>query len=239
MCVLYHLPAIKIQNISPFTQIFVHLLLHPLTTAWSPPPINRGRAPTGLFPPSGPFSVILSFPAIWTFLIHPNLYKLSSLFSSIHFLPVFQTFFYPLLFSPLLPMPKPPLNSNPTAQKTFRQHLRKHGTVAEAVLWRILEDRQIEGVKFRRQFGVGNYVLDFYAPDLKLAIELDGGGHYTLEGDAYDVTRTQVLFHDYGIRILRFENREVLQELQRVIYEITEVVKKIQRGEEFVCRSWR
>ena len=135
-------------------------------------------------------------------------------------------------------MPKPPLNSNPTAQKTFRQYLRKHGTVAEAVLWRILKDRQIEGVKFRRQFGVGNYVLDFYAPDLKLAIELDGGGHYTLEGDAYDVTRTQVLFHDYGIRILRFENREVLQELQRVIYEITEVVKKIQRGEEFVCRSW-
>ena len=136
-------------------------------------------------------------------------------------------------------MPKPPLKSNPTAQKTFRQHLRKHGTVAEAVLWRILKDRQIEGVKFRRQFGVGNYVLDFYAPDLKLAIELDGGGHYTLEGDAYDVTRTQVLFHDYGIRILRFENREVLQELQRVIHEITEVVKKIQRGEEFVCRSWR
>ena len=136
-------------------------------------------------------------------------------------------------------MPKPPLKSNPTAQKPFRQHLRKHGTVAEAVLWRILKDRQIEGVRFRRQFGVGNYVLDFYAPDLKLAIELDGRGHYTIEGDAYDVTRTQVLFHDYGIRILRFENREVLQELQRVIHAITEVVKKIQRGEEFVCRSWR
>ena len=136
-------------------------------------------------------------------------------------------------------MPKPPLKSNPTAQKPFRQHLRKHGTVAEAVLCRILKDRQIVGVKFRRQFGVSNYVLDFYAPDLKLAIELDGVGHYTLEGDAYDVTRTQLLFHDYGIRILRFENREVLQELQRVIHEITEVVKQIQRGEEFVCRSWR
>ena len=90
-----------------------------------------------------------------------------------------------------------------------------------------------------REYSVFPFFIDFAFIDLKLAIELDGGGHYTLEGDAYDVTRTQVLFHDYGIRILRFENREVLQELQRVIYEITEVIKKIQRGEEFVCRSWR
>ena len=74
-------------------------------------------------------------------------------------------------------MPKPPFKFNPTPQKTFRQHLRKQGTVAEAVLWRILKNEQIEGVKFRRQFGAGNYILDFYASELKLAIELDGAPH--------------------------------------------------------------
>ena len=101
-------------------------------------------------------------------------------------------------------------------------------------MWRILKNRQIEGVKFRRQFGVANFVLDFYAPELKLAIELDGGGHYTLEGDDYDKLRTQVLLHEYGIRFLRFENREVFQEQQRVIYEISEMIKSLKRGVEFL-----
>lgn len=136
-------------------------------------------------------------------------------------------------------MPKPPLKSNPTLQKSFRQHLRKQGTIAEAVLWRMIKAKQIEGVKFRRQFGVGNYVLDFYAPELKLAIELDGIGHYTIKGEECDVTRTQVLFHEYGIRILRFENHEVFQEPQRVIYEITDVIKKLISGDCFACRSRR
>ena len=136
-------------------------------------------------------------------------------------------------------MPKPPFKSNPTHQKNFRQHLRKQGTVAEAVLWRMLKDNQIEGVKFRRQFGAGNYILDFFSSELKLAIELDGAPHYSIEGDEYDVTRSQVLFHEFGIRLLRFENREVLQELQRVVAEITDVVKKLKQGGEFIYRSWR
>ena len=103
----------------------------------------------------------------------------------------------------------------------------------------MLKDSQIEGVKFRRQFGAGNYILDFYASELKLAIELDGAPHYSIEGDECDVTRSQVLFHEFSIRLLRFENREVLQELQRVVAEITDVVKKLKQGGEFVYRSWR
>ena len=55
MFILHPLTAINNQNIYPFIQIFVPLLLHPLTTAWSPPPINRGRAPSGLFPPTDLF----------------------------------------------------------------------------------------------------------------------------------------------------------------------------------------
>ncbi len=136
-------------------------------------------------------------------------------------------------------MPKSPFKINATTQKLFRQNLRKCGTVAEAVLWRLLKNKQVEGVKFRRQFGVGNYILDFYSSELKLAIELDGAPHYSIEGDEYDVTRSQVLFHEFGIRLLRFENREVLQELQRVVAEITDVVKKLKQGGEFVYRSWR
>ena len=82
MCILHHLTAIKNQNIYPFTQIFVPLLLHPLTTVWSPPPINRGRAPSGLFPPSGPFSAIRSFSANWSFFRRPDLSQSSGLFLS-------------------------------------------------------------------------------------------------------------------------------------------------------------
>ena len=103
----------------------------------------------------------------------------------------------------------------------------------------MLKDNQIEGVKFRRQFGAGNYILDFYSSELKLAIELDGAPHYSIEGDEYDVTRSQVLFYEFGIRLLRFENREVLQELQRVVAEITDVVKNLKQGGEFIYRSWR
>ena len=63
---------------------------------------------------------------------------------------------------------------NLSEQKEFRRDLRKGMTSAEVVLWKMLSGRRLEGLKFRRQFGVGPYVLDFYCPELRLAIELDG-----------------------------------------------------------------
>jgi hypothetical protein len=63
---------------------------------------------------------------------------------------------------------------NRISEKPVRQSLRKALPAAELILWSKLKSRQVNGWKFRRQFGVGPYVVDFYCPALKLAIEIDG-----------------------------------------------------------------
>ncbi len=63
------------------------------------------------------------------------------------------------------------------------RRLRKEQTDAERKLWSILRNRQLSGVKFRRQFPIGRYMLDFYSPEHKLGIEADGGQHYEDKGN--------------------------------------------------------
>ena len=70
--------------------------------------------------------------------------------------------------------------------KNTRKQLRNNPTKAEQVLWKYLKNKQIKGYKFRRQHSVGNYILDFYCPALKLCIEIDGDSHFTDEGKNYD-----------------------------------------------------
>lgn len=103
-----------------------------------------------------------------------------------------------------------------------RRELRNALTPAEATLWRILKERQVYGLKFRRQHSVGPYILDFYCPALKLAIELNGESHAMRE--EYDDRRTDYLFRVAGITVLRFENRVVFEDLERIIEEIGEKV---------------
>src|SRR3954466_2782636 len=73
--------------------------------------------------------------------------------------------------------------------KDRRKTLRNYSTSAEATLWLLLKGKHLDGRKFRRQHSVGNYVLDFYCPSEKLAIELDGEGHYSTEGIEHDEKR--------------------------------------------------
>ncbi|MBC7391185.1 MAG: endonuclease domain-containing protein [Opitutaceae bacterium] len=103
--------------------------------------------------------------------------------------------------------------------KDKRLQLRKTLTPAEAKLWTLLKNNQLEGRKFRRQHSVGNYIIDFYCPSEKLAIELDGAGHFTEEGMAYDEERTEVL-NSIGIKVIRFENETVFKFLDHVLEEI-------------------
>ncbi|MEK7751746.1 MAG: endonuclease domain-containing protein, partial [Acidobacteriota bacterium] len=67
-----------------------------------------------------------------------------------------------------------------------RRRLRREATDAESLLWRLLRGRQLAGEKFRRQHQVGPYILDYYCPSQKIAIEADGGQHLTVEGLARD-----------------------------------------------------
>ena len=76
----------------------------------------------------------------------------------------------------------------------------------------------MEGLQFRRQFSVGNYILDFYCPELKLAIELDGEIHnHQIEED---LARTRALKEEHGIKVLRYENRWVFEHLQSILDDI-------------------
>ena len=84
-----------------------------------------------------------------------------------------------------------PYIHNERDQKLLRQTLRNNATSAEAILWRALKGKQVEGLKFRRQFSVGPYVLDFYCPEIRLGIELDGGVHNESYTKEYDEMRTE------------------------------------------------
>ena len=99
-----------------------------------------------------------------------------------------------------------------------RKELRNHLTAAEATLWKLLKGKQIAGLKFRRQHSVGAYVLDFYCPQIKLAIELDGEVHNRQQD--YDERRTHFLYEVKGIEVIRFENRTVFENAERIIKEI-------------------
>ena len=99
-------------------------------------------------------------------------------------------------------------------------------TAAEATLWRALKGRSAGGWKFRRQQGIGPYVLDFYCPEAKLCIELDGSSHdYRYE---YDERRTAYL-NEQGIRVIRFRNEQVFMCLEAVVKEIVEACGGQQR----------
>jgi very-short-patch-repair endonuclease len=103
--------------------------------------------------------------------------------------------------------------------KTFRKSLRNNSTLAEAILWKHIKGRQLNGRKFRRQHSIGSYILDFYCPEEKLAIELDGAHHFTPEGLAHDEKRTHYL-NSLNIKVLRFENDLILHNTPFVLAEI-------------------
>jgi very-short-patch-repair endonuclease len=92
-------------------------------------------------------------------------------------------------------------------------------TPAEAALWKVLQRSQIDGRKFRRQHSVDGHILDFYCASERLAIELDGAYHYTVNGIENDTERTAAL-SVYNIRVIRFENKEVFEQLDSVIERI-------------------
>ena len=112
-------------------------------------------------------------------------------------------------------------------QGLLRRELRTHATGAEATLWLMLKSRQVEGVKFRRQFSIGPYVLDFYSPEIGLCIELDGQHHTTYQGNESDYIRTKYLLREHNIRTLRFENKLVFSHPEGVLSEIRDVITEI------------
>jgi very-short-patch-repair endonuclease len=105
---------------------------------------------------------------------------------------------------------------NRNQKKSKRQELRNSATVAEATLWKYLQGRRLEGRKFRRQHSIGPYIVDFYCPECRLVVELDGQPHNELIADLYETERTNYI-ELLGIKILRFENRLIFEALEPVL----------------------
>jgi len=98
---------------------------------------------------------------------------------------------------------------NDPALKKRRRELRRSQTEAEKMLWARLRNKQFYGIKFFRQYSIGPYILDFYCPRMKLAVELDGGQHNQSEYKEYDLVRSEYL-KSQGIDVIRFWSNVVL-----------------------------
>ncbi len=112
---------------------------------------------------------------------------------------------------------------NQTSELEKRRVLRKNMPPAEIILWSKLRGNNLNGCKFRRQYSVGPYVLDFYCPQLKLAIEIDGESHF-MEGAEIRDQKRQTVIESAGITFLRFTNRDVYERIDGVIETILEKV---------------
>jgi len=108
---------------------------------------------------------------------------------------------------------------NDRKQTERRKLLRSRPTLAEHRLWECLRSKQLREFRFRRQFGVGPYIVDFYCPREKLAIEVDGGYHIVDDIAMNDKDR-QANIEALGIRVIRFTNEEVLNGLPDVLKRI-------------------
>ncbi len=112
-----------------------------------------------------------------------------------------------------------------TSTVSKARYLRKEETKAEKMLWKELRNNNI-GVKFRRQHPIDMFILDFYAPAIKLAIELDGSVHNIKENKQYDEARTEYL-KSKCITVLRFWNSEVEENLDKVLEKIKREIKNL------------
>ena len=90
---------------------------------------------------------------------------------------------------------------------------------AEVLLWSKLRSKSLNGCKFRRQYSIGSYIVDFYCSQIKLAIEIDGESHFVDGADIYDRNR-QATIESLGISFLRFTNRDVYERLEGVMNRI-------------------
>jgi very-short-patch-repair endonuclease len=117
---------------------------------------------------------------------------------------------------------------NKTTEKLKRRQLRSNMTKAEAIIWQKLRCKQLENCKFRNQYSVDRFVLDFYSPEIKLAIEIDGESHFQ-EGAAHYDNDRQIFIESAGINFLRFTNNQVYENLNGVLEIIARKIRELRQ----------
>ena len=136
---------------------------------------------------------------------------------------------------------KTPTWKVPAKLRTNARALRKNSTDAERVLWSELRDHRLNGVGFRRQVPIDNYIADFMCHSARLVIELDGGQHFSGRGEQADAARSAVI-EAKGFRVLRFSNHDVMTNRVGVLETIAAAIaeraptltlpRKRERGQE-------
>ena len=109
--------------------------------------------------------------------------------------------------------------------RNIAKKLRNESTKSEITLWKRIKNRAL-GISFHRQFPIENYVLDFYCKELKLAIEIDGYSHDNEDSKRRDKERQERL-ESYGIRFIRLDDREVMNDIENAIRGIEEAIREI------------
>ncbi len=110
--------------------------------------------------------------------------------------------------------------------KDLARKLRNNSTKSEIKLWAFLKGKQMKGYDFHRQKPIGNYILDFFCNELMLAIELDGFSHRIDEVMEKDIIKEKAM-HDLGITVLRFDDREVMDDIENVLRVIEKKIEEI------------
>jgi len=107
---------------------------------------------------------------------------------------------------------------NRKENKFLRKKLRQEMPKGEILLWQRLNNKKM-GYKFRRQYSIGSYVVDFYCPQFKLVIEIDGGTHISKQAAVYDKQRQEYL-ESLGLIIKRYDNQLILKNLNEVLIDL-------------------
>ena len=100
------------------------------------------------------------------------------------------------------------MQNKPNNKTILARNLRKDSIKQERILWKLLRNSNVKNYKFRRQYPVGNYIVDFICIEKHLIIELDGGQHNELDNIVYDNERTDYL-NSRGFKVIRFWNNDV------------------------------
>jgi very-short-patch-repair endonuclease len=117
---------------------------------------------------------------------------------------------------------------NKPSETKKRRKLRQHQTNAEELAWRFLRNRQMLGYKFKRQYSVDHFVIDFYSPELKLAVEIDGGSHINPEQQKKDISRQKYL-EAFDIKFVRIKDDELFDNPDKTFNKIEQAIKLIRK----------
>ncbi len=122
-----------------------------------------------------------------------------------------------------------PKHFNRPTEKSKRRQLRRDQTPAEELVWRFLRNRRTKNFKFRRQYSVDKFVIDFYSPELKLAVEIDGDIHDLPTQKEHDIARQSYL-EGFGIKFIRIRNEELFTNTDKAFDRIEEMIKVLEQS---------